>query len=256
MKKILDIIVSDESKKEILEKIKLLTQKNTNFCHIVSINPENVVISQKDKEFKSILNQAQIRINDGIGILLGSSILGIHLQNKVTGVDVMDKILKMCESLPLRVLFIGGRPKIAERLADCYTQKCAQNNLKSTFIGLEGIKDINTPKNIELERIFSIITDTRPHIVFVAFGSPAQEKWIWQHREKLNCIAMGVGQGFDIHSGYIKRAPLLIRNAGFEWLYRLVTQPWRWKRQLRLIEFIYLILKERVRITLYGKRNS
>jgi len=84
-------------------------------------------------------------------------------------------------------------------------------------------------------------------LIFVAFGSPAQELWLYKHRGKFKgIVCMGVGQGFDVLSGQVKRAPLLLRKIGLEWLYRLITQPWRWRRQLRLVKFLWLVFKEKL----------
>lgn len=84
-------------------------------------------------------------------------------------------------------------------------------------------------------------------ILFVAFGSPKQEIWIYENLDKLPVkVAIGVGGAFDFLSGKIKRAPFWIRKAGLEWLFRLINQPWRIKRQLALIKFVILILKEKL----------
>ncbi len=83
--------------------------------------------------------------------------------------------------------------------------------------------------------------------MFVAFGSPEQEKWIYQNRASLQGVTcIGVGGAFDFIGGRVGRAPRLIQKIGLEWLFRLVKQPWRWKRQLRLVEFVWLVLKEKI----------
>ncbi|MGB3020405.1 MAG: WecB/TagA/CpsF family glycosyltransferase, partial [Microgenomates group bacterium] len=84
------------------------------------------------------------------------------------------------------------------------------------------------------------------HLIFVAFGSPYQEKWIYENRASLQGITcIGVGGAFDFLSGRVARAPKLIQSIGLEWLYRLMRQPWRWRRQLQLPVFIYLVLKQK-----------
>ncbi len=86
------------------------------------------------------------------------------------------------------------------------------------------------------------MTDFKPHLVFVAFGSPWQELWIERHRNQFqNCVVMGVGGAFDFLGGKVPRAPVIIRRLGFEWLFRLIVQPWRLRRQLRLVRFGWLI---------------
>ncbi len=225
---------------QILEKIKKFLKKRSDFFHIVSLNPEIIIISQEDREFKKVLTKAQIKIIDGVGIVIASRILGLGRVNRVTGVDLFKKLLDHAGKSRLRVLLIGGRGNLAESIADCYQKRF----LRAKFKGLEGIKDIKKPKKNEEAKIFSIVADFKPHFVFVAFGSPYQEKWLWKHREKFKGnVCMGVGGGFDYVGGRVPRAPKILRKLGFEWLFRLIVQPWRAKRQLRLIKFCWLVLK-------------
>ena len=94
--------------------------------------------------------------------------------------------------------------------------------------------------------ISSIVVGYKPHFVFVAFGSPDQELWIGRHKKILSGrVVIGVGGAFDYLSNNIKRAPVVIQKIGMEWLYRLVIQPWRWKRQLKLIKFVWLVIRQK-----------
>ncbi|HRN71205.1 MAG TPA: WecB/TagA/CpsF family glycosyltransferase, partial [Candidatus Woesebacteria bacterium] len=132
---------------------------------------------------------------------------------------------------------------LAEKLALRYQQIYP----RSTFKGIFGVSDIHNPKKEEEEKIFSIVADYKPQILFVAFGSPYQELWLYHHADRLQgIICMGVGGSFDFLTGRVKRAPMLIRRLGLEWFFRLIVEPWRWKRQLRLVEFVYLIGKQRL----------
>ncbi len=242
MKKILSVKVEFKSLKSNLEKILLYTRDSSSFFHIVSINPEILVIAKHDQKFSNILSQGDIQLPDGIGVLLGCALLGIQVQNRVTGVDFMDEVLKSCNNSSLRVLFLGGKADLAEKVAIRY-QKLYPS---SKFKGIQGISDIMNPTKAEEEQVLSIVADYKPQILLVAFGSPYQEKWLFNHRDNLKgIICMGVGGGFDFAAGTIKRAPKLVRSIGLEWLYRLIQEPWRWKRQLRLIEYLYLLMKQR-----------
>lgn len=226
----------------ILEKIKKNILKNKKFLHIVSINPENLIIALDNQKFKKIIETAQIQIIDGVGVVLASQILGFNGIKRLPGVDLMKDLLEYAGKNCLRVLFIGGRPKLADKLADCYQKKYPE----AKFLGIEGIKNIKKPKKIEEKEIFSIVVDFKPHFVFVAFGSPWQELWIERHKKDFkNCVVMGVGGAFDFLTGKIPRAPIIFQKLGLEWLFRLFIQPWRLKRQFRLIKFLFLILKEK-----------
>jgi len=240
-KKILGINVNVENKKETLEKIKKYFKKTNDFCHIVSLNPENIVIALENKEFKKIIETAQIQIIDGIGIVLASRLLGVDVEKRYSGVDLVIDLLNLASKMRLRVLLIGARQNLAEKLADCYQKKFSY----AKFFGLEGILDIKNPKKEEERKIFSIITNFKPHLVLVAFGSPDQELWIESHKKEFsNCVVMGVGGAFDFLGGVVPRAPVFLRKVGLEWFFRLLVQPWRWKRQLRLLKFSRLVIKD------------
>jgi N-acetylglucosaminyldiphosphoundecaprenol N-acetyl-beta-D-mannosaminyltransferase len=236
--KFLKIDIQNHSKKEVLEKIKKYIQKPDGFFHIVSLNPENVVIAQNNTEFLDVLNQAQMQIVDGVGVALGCSILGINYGVRIAGVDLMEEMLAMCRENSLRVLFLGGRPNLANYISDCYQKKYPQ----STFKGVFGISNIQNSTEAEKKAIFSIVAAVRPQIIFAAFGSPGQELFFSRHSKLFEgAVCMGVGGGFDFLAGKIPRAPKILRIFGVEWLYRLLLQPWRWKRQLRLLQFIKLV---------------
>jgi len=241
-KQILGITIIPESKKSVLEKILLYIGHPSDFFHIVSLNPENIVITTENELFKRVVETAQIKIVDGVGVVIAARWLGVKLGERITGVGLMEDLIKMASDRRLRVLMIGGKEKLALRLVECYKDQFPE----AKFKGLQGIEDIQNPKEDEEDRIFSIVADYKPHLVFVAFGSPDQELWIARHKKELtNCVVMGVGGAFDYLSGKVTRAPIIIQKIGLEWLFRLINQPWRWRRQLRLFKFIRLILQEK-----------
>lgn len=243
--RVLSISIDDLSYEDILYKIQKCISKKNDFCHILSLNPENLVIAHENNKFKDVVTKAQIRIVDGVGVVVAGRILGFTIQNRITGVDLMSKLLSWASSNSLSVLLIGGEEKIAESIANCQNQK----NLSSKIIGLRGIKNIKEPKRQEEEAIFSIVRDLRPCLVFVSFGSPYQEIWIEEHKEQLRgCVCIGVGGAFDFISSNVLRAPKIFRKLGMEWFFRLCIQPWRIKRQFRLIKFMYLVIKEKLNI--------
>ena len=211
--------------------------------HVVSLNPENLVLADENPDFMQAIQKAYIKIIDGFGVIFMANLCGITYGQRYAGVDLMSDLLKEAEERRLRVMLIGGRPNIAEEVAKC------QNEIypRIEFSALEGITDISNVKKSEEAHIFSIVTATKPHLVFVAFGSPFQELWIDRHSNQFGrCTIIGVGGAFDFLSGIIPRAPLVIQRIGLEWLFRLLLQPWRFGRQLRLIKFIWLAIKERV----------
>lgn len=248
MQKILDIGVEKQSKADILEKIKKYIKlrllpggAELDAIHVVSLNPENLVIAVTNANFKKVLTDAPIKIIDGVGVQIAARLLRIRVGERYPGVDLMKDLIGLAFAQRLRVALIGGRGKLAETLAECYSQSYPQ----ATFLGLSGVTNIKNPDSDEENGLFSIVVEYMPHLVFVAFGSPDQELWIERHREHFKgMVVMGVGGAFDYSGGSVSRAPGIMRRLGLEWFFRLLRQPWRWRRQLRLLVFTKLIVKD------------
>lgn len=245
-KSLFGISIDSERESDILEKIQKYLKndrRNSGFYHIVSLNPENMVCARGNAEFGRVLQEAEIRLIDGAGVKWAARLILGTNSDRITGVDLMKKLLKIADENSLTIVLIGGKGKVAEKVVEC--QKPIYPRVK--FIALEGIRDIKNPQQQEEERIFSIVADTKPHFIFVAFGSPAQELWLDKHKGRWGgAICMGVGGAFDFLSGAVPRAPRFMRELGFEWLFRLISQPWRLKRQSNLIKFVLLIIKEKL----------
>lgn len=226
-RKMLGVGFSIVSQKEVLEYILRKISSEAKKFYIVTPNPEILIIANKDKDYKTILNSADLALADGIGIILASKFLGVSLKGRVTGIDLVENLCRKVSIQPITVSFLGGGPKIAERTAECLKKNYP--SLKVKFAG-DSVHSVSELKGTD--------------ILFVAFGSPKQEFWIAENLKTLPVkVAIGVGGSFDMISGEVKRAPVFIRNLGFEWLYRLIRQPWRVKRQFSLLLFIYLVLR-------------
>lgn len=240
---LLGIPVPNESKNDIREKIIKNILDTKKFFHIISLNPENFVLTTTNDEFKKVVVEAQMRILDGIGVVAAATLCSVPVGDRYSGVDLMSDLLKEAHNRRLRVLLIGGGDKIADKVIECQKQIFPGID----FTGTAGIANIARPTDEEEKAIASIVAATKPHMVFVAYGSPAQELWIDRHSKLFaGMVVMGVGGAFDFLSGNIARAPKWIQKAGFEWLFRLVRQPRRIWRQLRLVKFIWLVGKERM----------
>ncbi len=174
--------------------------------------------------------------------------------------DLLEDICERVAEKPITVGFLGGGPKIAEITAERLLAKYP--NLKINFVGQEwgneGFGFVSNSKfkiqssklQFKIKNLVSKTKDQRQKtidILFVAFGAPKQEMWMAENLDKLPVkVMMGVGGAFDYLSGKVPRAPILIRRLGFEWLFRLIVQPWRIKRQLALLEFIWLVVNEKM----------
>lgn len=236
---LLGITIPTASKNDIREKIVKNITDEKKFFHIISLNAENIVLTAENPEFKRVVEAAQMCIIDGSLVTVAAKLCSIPTGDRYPGVDVMSDLLQQAHNRRLRVVLIGGGPKVAEMTVEC--QKKIYPNV--AFAHTAGFADISKPTPAEEKEIYSIVAATKPHMVFVAYGSPAQELWIERNSKLFDgMVVMGVGGAFDFLSGKVPRAPQFIRSLGQEWLFRLLIQPWRIKRQLRLVKFLWLVV--------------
>lgn len=230
---VLGIGIDDVSENESIDIVKSWL-KGVRKHYIVTPNPEFVVKAQNDPVFKKVLNAADLAVPDGVGLNWFGGV-----KNRVPGVDLMEDLVKLGADLGFSVGFLGGSDGVAEKTAAILKTKYPELKVALTISGLT----VNTKGEIVDEGILSL---NKSDLLFVAFGHGKQEKWIAQNLPKIPVkVAMGVGGSFNYLSGEVPRAPKLIRDFGLEWLFRLITQPWRFKRQLVLIQFVILVLQKR-----------
>ena len=206
------------------------------FRHIVSVNPENIVIASRDPSFAKIfIDRDSYCIADGVGTVLAARVLRMAPIVRQSGVDVMTSILESLNGKQ-KVVLVGGSPGSAQRVAEYSHVKYGD----TLAFGVLGDVDKNDPQLIER------VVLEKPDVLFVAFGSPFQEKWIDTHRDALSgVVCMGVGGAFDFIAGKVPRAPVWMQRIGCEWLFRLACEPWRIVRQTRLIVFVILLFMSR-----------
>ncbi len=210
------------------EALRLLAEKaKSGKTFVVTINPEIVMLMKKDPQYRKAVDFADLMVADGAGIIWAGSVFGKNFQGRIHGVDLVDALSGYVAEKDLSVGFLGGRDNVARVTAD---------KLKTKYKGL----DVAFAEEDWVEK-------QQADILFVAFGSPKQEKWIYENLGKLNAhVIIGVGGAFDFISGRVRRAPLLVQRLYLEWLFRLIRQPWRIKRQTQLIFFSSDVLKERI----------
>lgn len=210
--------------------------------HVVTVNPEFVVEARRNPEFAASLAGADLATADGVGIVMAGRLLGEPVGPRVTGV-VLTEALAAMRHPRARLFLLGAAPGVAGDAAARLAERYPGVAIAGTYAG--------SPNHDALSEIERLLAEARPTVLLVAFGHPAQDLWIARHRERLAAhgilVAAGVGGTFDYLSGRVPRAPSWIRRAGLEWLYRLVRQPWRWRRQLALPLFVALVARERVR---------
>lgn len=196
---------------------------------LVTINPELVMLAKEDSEYEGVLKSANLAVADGIGIILAGKMYRKSFSGRIHGSDLLEKLPELASKEGLSIGLLGGGKNVALKVSKRLVKKYP--DLKIAFAQAEW-GDIKGKKECD--------------ILFVAFGSPKQEKWINENLQKRGLkVAIGVGGAFDFLSGRVKRAPKWVRRIGMEWLFRLIIQPWRIKRQVALVKFTLLVTKER-----------
>ncbi len=206
---------------------------------IATVNPEFVMAAQSDAEFRQTLNRADLCVADGAGLLWAARILARSLPERVTGSDLVPRVAREAAARGWRVYLLGAAPGVADATARILEHQNPGLRVAGSFGG--------SPSGADAPAIVAWVRHARPDVLFVAYGAPAQDLWIARHGASLGVpVMMGVGGAFDHIAGVQRRAPGWIQRVQLEWLYRLVTQPWRWRRQLALPKFVLAVLVMRV----------
>ena len=205
--------------------------------HVCTVNPEFIMIAQGDPIFFNILNRADICVPDGIGLLWASRQVGAPLPERVTGSDGVPLIARIAAQNGWKLYLLGAAEGVAERAA----QNLRKQHPKLQISGVYG----GSPDEAEEDEIVARISASDADILLVAYGAPQQDLWIARNLPRLEvAMAMGVGGALDFIAGAVPRAPHWMRNRGLEWLYRLLRQPWRLRRMLRLPRFAFAVLRQ------------
>jgi N-acetylglucosaminyldiphosphoundecaprenol N-acetyl-beta-D-mannosaminyltransferase len=217
-------------------------------AYVLTPNAQHIVLLEKDRRLQEAYNHADLVIPDGISLLIAARLYGRSLQQRIAGVDMFKVLCGHAAEADLHVFLLGGRPGSAELAANAL--KDAHPNLRcSTYCPVLGFEQSDDA----LKEIADAITDAQPDILFVAFGAPKQEYWIYEHGLQLSVpVYMGVGGSFEIVGGVVPRAPMWTQNIGCEWLYRLCREPRRmWRRYLfGNLVFANIVLRQRIRRSL------
>lgn len=200
---------------------------------IVNINPEIAMKNYKEEEIKRIFNAQKYQIPDGIGILLAAKLKGKKVKERITGIDLMNLLCEKSVEQQAKIFLYGAKEGIAKK---------AKEELEKEYPGIQIVGICHGYE--DEEKAYEEIKKSQPDIVFVATSSPKQEKFIIKNKERLPevKIFMGVGGSFDVISKTVKRAPKWIIKFNLEWLYRLLQEPKRFFRQLKLIQFLWIAL--------------
>ena len=233
---ILGVRVDDVTYEETLARIEAFIQEDRPH-QVVTVNPEFIVAAQSDAEFREILNGADLALPDGIGIVWASRLLNRRrpLRERVAGSDLVPRVAALAAGRGCRLFLLGAAPGVA---------KAAAERLRAQYPGLTiAGTHAGSPSPDEEDGIVALVREARPHVLFVAYGAPAQDRWIARNLARLGVpVCMGVGGAFDFIAEVAVRAPVWMQRLGLEWLHRLWREPWRWRRMLALPRFVWMVM--------------
>ncbi|MFZ5634587.1 MAG: WecB/TagA/CpsF family glycosyltransferase [Bacillota bacterium] len=219
---------------QFVERIALFVEEGDP-CFVITLNPELLYRAQYDEDLLAMINRADLVTADGVGIVWACRAGGRPVPGRVTGIDLMMRLLDCAAGKGWRVFFLGSRPGVAEAAARRAAGMFPGLRVAGTHHGYFSDEDS--------DEVAGRIKNASPHLLFVALGSPRQERWIDQHLNLLgSVVAMGVGGSLDVLSGNVRRAPEWFRRWNLEWLGRLLNEPGRWRRMLVLPKFALMVL--------------
>jgi N-acetylglucosaminyldiphosphoundecaprenol N-acetyl-beta-D-mannosaminyltransferase len=209
-------------------------------AQIVTLGTEMVVYAQRDPKYRAVLNACALSLCDTVGLLAVARSRGADLHDRVTGVELLERLCSRAAKEGLSVYLFGGAPGVAEAAAHALQQRYPGLQIAGTRNGYFASEESSS--------IAEQIRESGAQLLFVGLGFPKQEFWLHEYLARTGCGAgIGVGGSFDVLSGKMERAPERWRKLGLEWLYRLLKEPHRWRRQLALPQFVFLVAGERVR---------
>ncbi|MBE6538619.1 MAG: WecB/TagA/CpsF family glycosyltransferase [Ruminococcaceae bacterium] len=216
---------------------------NNGVAAVYTPNSEIVQLCIDQNEYYELINSAEMVVPDGIGVIKAAKILGTPMRERVPGVELGEKMIEYAANNGHNVFFLGGKPGVAEKAAEKMTEKYPALSVGGCADGYF------TKEGEESDEVIGKIADSGAELLFVCLGVPVQEKWIRDNKEKLSFIgvkvALALGGSLDVYSGNVKRAPALFRKTGFEWLYRLLCQPSRIGRMMKLPKFLIGTYREK-----------
>ncbi len=213
------------------------------FHYVVTPNPEFILAAESDLVFRNILNQADLVLPDGIGVVYSSKILGTPLKGRVPGIDFAEQMLAVLNQRGGRLFLLGAKPGVAQQ---------AGENILARYpnIVLCGTQDGYFTDELAVVRK---VADAQPDLLFVCLGAPKQEKFMSRWGVHTGAkLAIGLGGALDVFAGNVERAPEQWQKLGLEWAYRLKKEPQRFGRMARLPLVLTRAAGERV----FGKKKQ
>ncbi len=204
---------------------------------IATINAEFVMLAQRDPVFRRVLNNADVATPDGAGVVWAMRRRGVEVPGRVGGSDLVWSLSRKAAQEGKRVFLLGAGDGIAGEAAARLRCEIPDLSIAGTFAG--------SPAPEQEETIVDLVRASAADILFVAFGAPAQDVWLARNLGRTGAVVgMGVGGTFDYLAGRARRAPVWMQEHALDWLWRLLQQPWRWRRMLVLPRFAWSVIRE------------
>ncbi len=235
---IMGVQFDDVTMDDAVAKAEDLLDKPPRGAYCVTPNAEIVYEAMRDPAFCALLNQADLVLPDGAGVVLGSKILKTPLRQKVAGIDFASRLLAVLARRGQSLYLLGGKPGIGELAAERMRQQYPALQIVGIADGYYQDEDAAV----------QAIRRAKPDVLFVCLGAPKQERFMAAHQNELPVRLMaGLGGSLDGFAGTVKRAPKWMIRLQLEWLYRLIREPKRFGRMLRLPKFVWATVKERMK---------
>lgn len=217
--------------------------KNKEKYIIYTPNTEIIMMCQNDDEFLKYMNDSDINVPDGIGLIYASKIKNHPLKEKVAGFDLSMNLLDLANKNNLKLYAVGGKPGVAEAAMKNVHENYSNINIVGSHHGYFKGAHLSQGGHEEEQKVVNEINELNPDILFVGFGAKKQEQWIEFNKNNLNAnIIIGNGGTIDVLAGNVKRAPEIYIKLGLEWLYRLMKEPNRISRQVVLPIFMLKVI--------------
>ena len=203
---------------------------------VITVNPIIMMNGLDQPAFMSILKRADLIVPDGTGVVWAAQHMGNPVAERVTGFDLVHQLMEVGSQRGWKVFLLGASPETIQQAHQRLAQQYPSIQLVGYRDGFFG--------EAEDAEVIAMIRAANPDILFVGRSTNTQEPWIDRYRAELNIpVMMGVGGSFDVISGNLKRAPQIFQKLQLEWLFRLIRQPWRYKRMLDLPRFAWRVLR-------------
>ncbi|MEB3102487.1 WecB/TagA/CpsF family glycosyltransferase [Ferviditalea candida] len=204
---------------------------------VITANPIMVMAGLNDPKYLAMMKRAELIVPDGAGVVWAASHIGDPVAERVSGFDLMHRLLTVGEERGWKVFLLGASPDIIS---------ASYENLhkRYTALRIEGWRDGYFGAEQD-DEVINQINAAQPDLLFVGRSADKQEPWIDRYKERLDVpLMMGVGGSFDVISGKLKRAPVWIQRVRMEWFYRLLQEPWRYRRMLELPKFVVRVVRD------------